>query len=346
MSCGWRISVVARSQGKTGPGSGGPADWIDQEIREAKARLHKIENELAQALKHTYGLEGEMRKLLETMTVAGSIENAVGAVREEVRQLREQMSRLHDRQGAVQTRVDQVLTQRQQESGRDRNEIAAAVKQVEAIQRVLEQSDARVKVVEEASRRIEDELAAVRLTLGSFDRAFDELTQRVTRTHDVAMRVDQDHARVAGDIARLEKSDDSLTERVAAYTEQLHRAFERIDRLEGLATFSDEVREQLQRATNEREQLAGKIAGVEQTVGQLVETGTEVTITLAKLDQRGQNTQTEVLGQAALLADLTDDTKTAMKKIYQMLLRQRRRRSEALNQEIKELTAGEIHASD
>ncbi len=52
------------------------------------------------------------------------------------------------------------------------------------------------------------------------------------------------------------------------------------------------------------------------------------------------------MAQAGNLADLTDETKAATKKMYQMLLRQRRRRSEALNQEIKELTAGEVHASD
>jgi len=339
--------VVAKSRGKTGASGGdGPADWIDSELRETKARLHKVESELAQALKQTYGLEGEMRKLLESLAVAGSIETSMVALREEVRQMREQMSRMHDRQGAVQARVDQVITQRQSEHGRDRHEMAAAVKQVDALNRIFEQGEARTKVIKESLRHAEEELAGMRLTNQSIDRAMGEMTTRAARTHDVTMRLDQESNRVAGEVARLEQTDDALTERAAAYLEQLRRAFERLDKLESLATFADEVRESLQRATNEREQIAAKVAAVEHIASQLVETSAEFAQTVAKLDQRSQTQAAEVMAQAGSLADLTDQTKAATKKMYQMLLRQRRRRSEALNQEIKELTAGEVHASD
>lgn len=338
--------MVAKSRGKTGSGGDGPADWIENELRETKARLHKVESELAQALKQTYGLEGEMRKLLESLAVAGSVEATVGAMREEVRQLREQMSRLHDRQGSVQGRVDQVITQRQSEHGRDRHEVASAVKQMEALHRILEQGEARTKLIEESLRHVEEAVAGMRLTDQSIDRAIEEITTRAARTHEATLRLDQESSRFAGEIARLGQTDDALTERIAAYTDQLRRAFERLDKLDSLATFADGVRESLQRASNEREQLAAKVAGVEHIASQLVETSAEFTISLAKLDQRSQNQAAEVMAQAGNLADLTDETKAATKKMYQMLLRQRRRRSEALNQEIKELTAGEVHASD
>ena len=42
----------------------------------------------------------------------------------------------------------------------------------------------------------------------------------------------------------------------------------------------------------------------------------------------------------------TDQTKQQRKKVYQTFLRQRRRASEALNQEIKELIQGELHSTD
>jgi len=338
--------VVAKSRGKTGAGGDGAADWIESELRETKARLHKVESELAQALKQTYGLEGEMRKLLESLAVAGSVETSVGAVREEVRQLREQIGRLHDRQGAVQTRVDQVITQRQAEHGRDRHEVNAAVKQIEAIHRAIEQNDGRAKVIDETMRKVDEEVAGMRLTNQSIDRAMEEMTARASRTHEATLRLEQEASRVAAELVRQEKTEDALTERVAAYLDQLRRAFERLDKLESLTTFADEVRESLQHATNQREQLGAKVAAVEHVASQLVETTAEFGILLAKLDQRTQNQAAEVMAQAGNLADLTDQTKLATKKMYQMLLRQRRRRSEALNQEIKELTAGEVHAND
>ena len=44
------------------------------------------------------------------------------------------------------------------------------------------------------------------------------------------------------------------------------------------------------------------------------------------------------MSQATQLADLTDQVKAGLKKVYSILLRQRRRATEAMSQEIKELT--------
>ncbi|MEO8456618.1 MAG: hypothetical protein ABI559_02285 [Chloroflexota bacterium] len=338
--------MVTGSRGKSGSGGESPSDWLENELRETKGRLHKVEAELAQALKQTYGLEGEMRKLLETMSSAGSIEAGVVGVREEVRQMRELVSRLQDRQAVMNSRLDQVLTQRTTEAGRDRNEIAAAVKQIEVIERVVEQSDARGKAIEEALRRLDEEVAGMRLANAAIDRSLEDMTARAGRTHETTMRIDQEQARAAGALARVEKFDEGMSERVNAYVDQLRRAFERLDKLETLATFADETRESLQRVAVEREQLAAKIAGVDHIASQLVEDTSDFTQLLAKIDQRVQNQTAEIMAQAGLLADLTERTNAATKKMYKMLLGQRKRRSEALNQEIKELTAGEIHASD
>ena len=72
----------------------GTAECVDGELRETKARLHKIESDLAQSLKQTYGLEAEVRKLMEALAVSGSVEAALQAFREEVRQLRGQVGRV------------------------------------------------------------------------------------------------------------------------------------------------------------------------------------------------------------------------------------------------------------
>ena len=338
--------MVARSRGKPGSDGGAPADWIENELRETKARLHKVESELAQALKQTYGLEAEMRKLMETLAVSGSVEAALGAFREEVRQLREQASRLEDRQSAVTTRVEQVVSQRQSQTGRDRQEVGLAVKRIEAINRAIEQNDGRMKALEEAARHLEEEVAGTRLANQSIERLIDELNTRTARTHEATLRLDHESGRFGGEIEKLEKSDEALTDRLAAFLEQLRRALDRMDKLEALGTFADETRESLQRAAVEREQLVHKVAQMEHLAGQLAEDTNEFAQTLARLDQRSQAQAVEMLSQAGNLQDLIDQTKGSFKKIYQVLLRQGRRRSEALNQEVKELTQGEIHASD
>ena len=44
--------------------------WLEEELREAKARLHKVEHELDQALKQVWSLEADQRKLAEALSAA------------------------------------------------------------------------------------------------------------------------------------------------------------------------------------------------------------------------------------------------------------------------------------
>ncbi len=119
-----------------------------------------------------------------------------------------------------------------------------------------------------------------------------------------------------------------------------------MDKLETLSTFADETREGMQRAAAERDSIVQKVAHMEHLCSQLAEASAEFGQTLAKLEQRSQAQGAEILAQAGGLQDLTDQTKASIKKIYTTLLRQGRRRSEALNNEIKDLTQGEVHAND
>ncbi|HVP04549.1 MAG TPA: hypothetical protein VMT90_02620 [Dehalococcoidia bacterium] len=324
----------------------GTAEWVDNELREAKARLHKVENDLAQSLKQTHGLEAEMRKLMEALAVSGSVEAALQAFREEVRQLRGQVGRVEDRQSSITGRVEQVINQRQAESSRGQQDLALAAKQIEVMNRTIEQFDGRVKALEEVARHMEEEIAGVRLNNQSLDRLMEETNSRTARTHEATLRLDQEFARFGGQTDKLEKSDENLSERMSVFMEQMRRTGERLDKLETLLTFAEETGEALEKGSHERELLAGRVAHVEHLLGELSAHTEEFVQALARLDQRSQTQLSEIVTLAGRLQDLTDQTKAGLKKIYQVFLRQRRRRSEALNQEIKELTAGELHAGE
>ena len=324
----------------------GTAEWVDGELRETKARLHKIESDLAQSLKQTYGLEAEVRKLMEALAVSGSVEAALQAFREEVRQLRGQVGRVEDRQSSITSRVETVINQRQAESSRGQQDLALMTKQLEASSRVIEQFDARVKTLEEIARHVEEEVAGARLQNAAIDRMMEENNSRTARTHEATLRLDQDFSRFAGGIEEMKKSDENLSERLAAFVEQVRRSAERLDKLETLTTFAEETTEAMQKADFDRDQLTQRIAHVEHLIGEIAQSTGEFAQSLGRLDQRSATQLSELTALAGRLQDLTDQTKAGQKKVYQVLLRQRRRKSEALNQEIKELTAGELHAND
>ncbi len=324
----------------------GSAEWLEKELREAKARLHKVEGELDQALKQVWSLDAGVHKMADGLSVAGSVTAALQGFREEVRQLGDQISRLQDRQSALTARMEQITGLRHTESTRDRHELGALVKQIDGLGRTLSQYDGRMKALEEVARHVEEEVAGSRLAAQGIERALEEVSTRSARAHEATLRLDQEVSRYAGEFERLQKDDGGLTERLALLMEQLRRTMERLDRVEALAAFPDEARELLQRGTFEREQLAARLGQVERLSTEVSERLAEFVQGLARLDQRTQGQAGELLALAAQLQDLGDQIKAGTKRFYQTLLRQRRRQAETINQEIKELAQGELHSGD
>lgn len=335
---------MAKMRADSPPAMG--SEWFENELRDAKARLHKVEGELGQALKMAWSVDADMQKVLQGIAVAGSVEATLQAFREEVRQLQGQLGKVQDRQGALGNRMEQLANQRQAETGRERQDLGLVAKQVEAINRVIEQFDGRTKALEEIVRHIEEEVATTRLTGQSLERGMDEVQMRSARSHEATMRLDQEFSRYGGEIERLDKNADVIADRLSLILEQVRKALDRQEQLEALAGTLEATGEAIVRANFEREQMSMRLAGLEHILTEATERTNEFVQGIARLNQRSQNQASDLIATAARLEDLTEQTKASLKKIYQTFLRQRRRASEALNQEIKELTSGELHAAD
>ncbi len=323
-----------------------PIEWLEKELREAKARLHKVEGELDQALKQVWSLDADVHKMADGLSVAGSVAAALQGFREEVRQLRDQTGRLQDRQSALAARMEQITGLRQTETTRERQEFGALVKQIEGLGRTIGQYDGRMKALEEVARHVEEEVAGSRLSGQGIERALGEVSTRSGRAYEATLRLDQEVSRYAGEFERLQRDDEGLTEKLALLMEQLHRTLERLDKLEGLSAFPEEARELLQRGAFEREQLTTRLGQVERLSTEVSERLAEFVQGIARLDQRTQSQAGELLALAGQLQDLGDQIKTGTKRFYQTMLRQRRRQAETINQEIKELAQGELHSTD
>ena len=136
------------------------------------------------------------------------------------------------------------------------------------------------------------------------------------------------------------------TERLQIIQEQVRRLGERIDKLESISAFPEEARELLQRANFEREQLATRILQIERLSSEVTERLNEFLQSVARLDQRSQTQAAELVALTGELNEMADYTKSQLKRMFQVLLRQRRRQHEALGQEIKELSQGEVPGGD
>jgi chromosome segregation ATPase len=324
----------------------GPVEWLETELRDTKARLHKVEGELEQALKQLWSMEADMRRLSESSSASGAISATIAGLREDIRQLHGQMGKVEDRQSALTNRTEELLRQRQAESGRDRQDIGSVTRDVAAISKNIEHYELRVQAIEETTRRVEETAAGGRLADQALERHLEDLSTRTARAHEAAMRVEHDVARIGPELEKLTKDDSAQVERLQVIQEQVRRLTERIDKLEAIAAFPEEARELLQRATFERDQLAQRILQVERLSGEVTDRLAEFLQSTSRLDQRTQTQAAEIIDITGQLNELTDQTKSQLKRIFQVLLRQRRRQAEALTQEIKELSAGDLQTGD
>ena len=323
-----------------------PLQWLEEELRETKSRLHKVEQELDQTLKRVWSLDADQHKFAETLSASGATLAALPALKEELRQARDQLSRVQDRQATLAKRAEELFRDSQAEAGRERQEVATLTKQVEVLARGIAQYESRIQALEGASRHVEEEVAGVRLAHQGLARDMEELSGRGGRTLEATIRLEHQLSRASGQIEALSQQDEALADRLNLIQEQIRRQGERLDKLEAAAGFPQEIRELLQRANLEQEKLAERLGAVERVSGDLAVRIPEFVQGLALLDQRSQAQATQLLAMAEQLRELSEQTKTQMKRQLQAMLRQRRRQAEALAQEIKELSQGELNSGE
>src|SRR4030042_4970319 len=87
--------------------------WLDEELRQAKAGLHKVEHELVQALNQIWNLDSGLRKLEESIGDARGAAAALPGIQEDIRQLRSQGDRLQGRQNDLSPQSEELARQQQ-----------------------------------------------------------------------------------------------------------------------------------------------------------------------------------------------------------------------------------------
>lgn len=311
--------------------------WLDEELRQAKAALHKVEHELEQALNQIWNLDSGLRKLEEGSGDSGGTAAALPGIQEEIRQLRSQADKLQDRQNALAGRSEEMGRQQQADLERERQERAALLKQAEAAARSVGQFESRIQLLEESLRHVEEAVSELRLSHQTLTREIEELTNRGARNLETALRLEHQAADLAGEVEALHKRDGEIEDRLNLFEERAHRGEERIGKVEGHLSLSLEIKEQLDRGRFERQQLAERLGKLETSAGELVERTTEFIQGLALLDQRTQGQAGRIMEIALDLQQQRETVVDQIKRLVRTMERQRRRQAEALAQEIKEL---------
>jgi chromosome segregation ATPase len=316
-------------------------EWLDEELRLAKAALHKVEHELEQALNQIFNLDSTLRKVEENTGSAEGVAAALPAIHEEIRQLRDEMGRLREKQNAMAGRTEDLARQQQADLERERQERAAVVSQADTAVRSIGQFESRVQHVEETFRRVEEAAAELKSVQEVLRRDLVEIANRSARNKETALRLEHEVDSAKKVHEALEKRDLELEEKVRLAEERVQRGEERIDKFEQHMSLPLEMKEELDRGRFERQQLTERLGKLEGAASEMWERTAEFIQGLARVDHRtqAQSSQIEELAKEIQLQQET--VFEQLKRLITTMERQRRRQVEALTQEIKELARSE-----
>ncbi|MEE8347241.1 MAG: hypothetical protein V3S20_07845 [Dehalococcoidia bacterium] len=318
--------------------------WLDEELRRANAALHKVEHELEQALNQIFNLDSGLRKLEESIGDAAGVVTALPGIHEVIRELRSQVDRLQDRQNVLASQGEEAGRMQRADQERERRERATLLSQTEMAARTVNQFESRIQLLEESLHHVEEAVAAVHLAQETLARDTEELRSRGDRNLETALRLEHEIGAITAEIEALQKRDGEIEEKVNLYEEKVHRQDERAEKLEEHLSLPLEIKEQLDRARFERQQLTERLGKLETHANALTERTAEFVQGLSRVDQHTQ-------GQTARLLEIAEDVREQreavseqMKRLVQTMGRQRRRQAEALAQEIKELNRSELNS--
>lgn len=329
-------------EGKEAKKAEGQVEWLEDELRQTKAHLHKVEHQLEQLLNQVWNLEGNLRRVEETMNAVGVAGAALPGLQEELRQVKDQIARLNDRHTAFANRAEEVGRQRQAEVERERQERAALVKQVENLAKGVGQYDSRIQAVEDSGRHLDEDVGNLRLSHKNLVRDLEELTSRAARNLEAALRAEQEIGRVTGEQDSLHQNGLVLAERLNLLLAQLQRDEGRLDKLESYLDLPQEIKDQMNRGRFEREQMAERLTSLERSTGELLEQTREFTEGVARLQVRSDHHGSALLAMTEELRQHRQLVADQLKRLARVMERQRRRQAESLAEEIKELSRSEF----
>lgn len=328
---------------KQGAAAQSQLELLDEELRQAKADLHKVQHELEQALNQIWNLDGGLRKLEESIGDAHAVTAALAAVQEDVRQLRSQGDRLQGRQNDLAAQADELGRQRQAEIGRERKERASVLSQAEAAARSVGQFESRMRLLEESQRRLEEAVAALRQAHETLAHDMEEMNSRGARNLEAASRLEHQLDSQASEIEALHKRHGELEDRMRLHEEKIRQEGERLDKFEGDLSLPLEIKEQLDRSRFERQQISERLGKLEASTDELLGRTAEFVHGLARLDQRTQAQAGRHLEMAEDLRRQREIVGDQLQRLVRIIERQRRRQAEGLAQEIKELARSDFN---
>jgi len=311
--------------------------WLEEEVRQAKALVHKLQQQVEQTTNQAWVLSQGLQKAEDVLTAVSAQLVVLPQVQDEVRQLKEQVGRLHERLLAGQGRMEETVRQQQTAMEREREERSASLRRFEGIEKLTQSYEGRVLAIEEGQRRLRDDIALLQKRAVELDKGLDEVTGKAARHGEAVKRLEQESSRVHAELDALAKQDSALSERLQLYGEQVRRTEEQVTVIGADRVLRQEFADADTHWRGEQQRLADRLKVLEQTLGEIRQRAEDQSRALELLENKASTQMERVSLFQQQIRDHRQQVAEFLRKLTQFEERQKRRQLASLEQELKEI---------
>jgi len=311
--------------------------WLEEEVRQAKALVHKLQQQVEQTTNQAWVLSQGLQKAEDVLAAVSAQLVALPQVQDEVRQLKEQVGRLHERFLASQGRMEETVRQQQTAMEREREERSASLRRFEGIEKLTQSYEGRVLAMEEGQRRIRDDIALLQKRAVDLDKGLDEVAGKVARHGEAVKRLEQESGRVHAELDALAKQDSALSERLGLYGEQARRTEEQLAAVSADRVVRQEFADAQTHSRGEQQRLSERLKALEQTLDEMRQRAEDQGRALELAESKAATQMERVTLFQQQIRDHRQQVGEFLRKLTQFEERQKRRQLASLEQELKEI---------
>ena len=317
-----------------------PADavpWLEEEMRQAKALVHKLQQQVEQTNNQAWVLSQGLQKAEDLLATMSAQFVALPQLQDEVRQLKEQVGRLHERLLASQGRMEETVRQQQTAMEREREERSAFLRRVEGTEKLTQSYEGRVLAIEEGQRRVRDDISLLQKRAVELDKGLDEVAGKAARHGEAVKRLEQESSRVHAELDALAKQDSALSERLGLYGEQARRTEEQVAVIGADRVVRQEFADAQTHWRGEQQRLGDRLKAMDQTLDEVRQRVEDQGRALELLENKAATQMERVTLFQQQIRDHRQQVAEFLRKLTQFEERQKRRQLASLEQELKEI---------
>jgi chromosome segregation ATPase len=322
---------------KVTPPSVDAVPWLEEEVRQAKALVHKLQQQVEQTTNQAWVLSQGLQKAEDILATMSAQLVTLPQLQDEVRQLKEQVGRLHERLLASQGRMEETVRQQQTAMEREREERGATTRRLDAAEKLTQSYEGRVLAIEEGQRRLRDDTSLLQKRAAELDKGVEEVAGKTARHSETVKRLEQESGRVHAELDALAKQDSALSERLQLLGEQARRTEEQVAVIGADRVVRQEFADAETHRRGEQQRLADRLKGLEQTLGEIRQRAEDQGRALELLETKASTQMERVTLFQQQIRDHRQQVAEFLRKLAQFEERQKRRQLASLEQELKEI---------